>query len=363
MPKVKRIAIFHDYIDAIGGGEKTTLTLARALHADVITTDVNEDSIRKMGFNDVNIISMGRTLKIPPMKQIHASLLFALCNFSKKYDFFIFGGNWAHYAAWRHKPNMWYCYTPVRAFYDLKGVMADRQPNFILKLLFLLWVAVHSYFDRLSVSNISKITVISKNVLGRVKKFYGRDAKVLYPPVPVQKYKFKRSDDFWLSVNRLYPEKRIELQVEAFKKMPNEELLIVGGYSTGDHAEAYQRKFKNLPNNIKLLGSIDNRKLAELYSTCKGLITTAMDEDFGLTPLEAMAAGKPVVAVKEGGYLETVKPGVTGEFANADVKDIIKAISKVSKDPLKYRKACEEMAEKFNEEIFIKKIREEIGIC
>ena len=362
MLRRRRTAIFHDYIDAIGGGEKTILILARALKADVITTDVNEDSMRKMGFDDVSIISLGSTPKLPPLKQIHASLMFALCDFSKKYDFFIFSGNWAHYAAWRHKPNLWYCYTPVRAFYDLKDVMADRQPNLVLKTLFLLWVTIHSYFDRVSVGNLQKIIAISKNVLKRVKKFYGREAKVIYPPLQIEKYKFKRSGNFWLSVNRLYPEKRIELQVKAFKKLPDEKLLIIGGYSAGDHAEAYQNKLANLPSNVRMLGSIDEKKLAELYSACKGLITTSMNEDFGLTPLEAMAAGKPVVAVNEGGYLETVEDGVTGELVKADVKDIIRGVLKVSKDPLKYRRTCERKAKEFREEIFIKKIREEIAL-
>ncbi|MCX6776178.1 MAG: glycosyltransferase [Candidatus Micrarchaeota archaeon] len=356
-----RIAIFHDYIDAIGGGEKTVLTLARALRADVITTDANEDSIRKMGFGDVRVISLGGTLKIPPLKQIHASLLFAFCNFSEKYDFFIFSGNWAHYAARRHKPNTWYCHTPVRAFYDLKDTMADRQPNLLFKLLFLLWVGIHSYFDKLSVRNVKKIITNSENTMKRVRKFYGRGAKVVHPSVQIGRYKFRKSGDFWLSVNRLYPEKRIELQVEAFRRLPKEKLLIIGGYSAGDHAEAYQSRFTALPSNIKMLGPVDDKKLAELYSTCKGLIVTAMDEDFGLTPIEAMAAGKPVVAVAEGGYLETVEPGVTGELVKPDIKDIIKGIVKVSKNPLKYRKACEERAKLFREEIFIKKIKEEIS--
>ncbi len=99
---IVKIAIFHDYIGAIGGGEKLVLTLARGLGADVITTDVDEDSIKKMGFEDMRIISLGETNKIPPLKQISASLRFALCDFSKNYDFLYF---LAHFAARRHKPN------------------------------------------------------------------------------------------------------------------------------------------------------------------------------------------------------------------------------------------------------------------
>lgn len=361
MPKVKRIAIFNDYMGAIGGGEKTVLTLARALHADVITTDVNENLIRKIGFGDAHVISLGETVKVPPLKQIHASLLFAFCDFSKKYDFFILSGNWAHYAARRHKPNMWYCHTPVRAFYDLRDVMAEGQPNLFMKIIFRLWVSINSYFDRLSIKNVQRIVANSKNTSERVKKVYGRSAVVIHPPVPIERYKFKKSGDFWLSVNRLYPEKRIELQIETFRKLPKEKLIVVGGYSAGDHSAMYQHKLMEAPHNVKMLGVVDDAKLAELYSTCKGLIVTAMDEDFGMTPIEAMAAGKPVVAVNEGGYKETVIDGITGELVKADVGDVIRGISRVSKNPLKYRKACERRAKEFSEKIFIKRMKEEIG--
>ncbi|MEM3555943.1 MAG: glycosyltransferase [Candidatus Micrarchaeia archaeon] len=358
----KKIAIFHDYIDAIGGGEKTALTLARALKADVITTDVNRDSIKKMGFEDVKIISLGETIKLPPFKQIHTSLMFALCDFSKKYDFFIFSGNWARYAVWKHKPNLLYCYTPVRIFYDLKEYTLKRRSNLISKLLFLLWVNTHSRFDKLAVKKVDKIIAISKNIQRRIKKFYNREAKVIYPPVAVDKFSFKKSGDFWLSVTRIYPEKRIELQIEAFRRMPKEKLIIVGGYSAGDQAERYQKELQNLPPNVRMLGSVSEKELTELYSNCRGFITTALDEDFGLTPIEAMASGKPVVAVREGGYLETVQDGVTGVLVKPDVKDIIRGVLKVSRNPLKYRKACESRAKQFSEEIFIKKMKEEVSL-
>lgn len=113
-----KIAIFHDYIDTIGGGEKLVLTLARELGADVITTDIDTDSIRNMEFGDVNIISLGKTVKLPPLKQISASYKFAMCDFSDKYDFFIFSGNWAPFAAKAHRPNLLYSHTPIRVFYD-----------------------------------------------------------------------------------------------------------------------------------------------------------------------------------------------------------------------------------------------------
>lgn len=351
-----KIAIFHDYIGAIGGGEKLILTLARGLGADVITTDVDQDSLKKMGFEDVKVISLGRMIQLAPLKQIDASLRFAMCNFSGKYDFFIFSGNWSHFAARKHKPNMWYCFTPTRIFYDLHDVFMGRV-TFMARPLFKLWIAIHEPMSRYFAGHIQHITTISKNVQGRITKYYERDSIVVYPAINVSIYRFKKYGDFWLSVNRLYPEKRIELQINAFRQMPDEKLVIVGGYSTGDHASKYASKIiKDLPDNVKLLGSIKEDELLELYATCKGHITTALDEDFGMTPIEAMASGKPTVAVREGGYLETIIDGSTGILVDANEKEIIDAVKFISMNPENYKNACMSRAMEFDTGKIIKQM-------
>lgn len=354
------IAIFHDYIGAIGGGEKLILTLARGLNADVITTDIDEDSIRKMGFNDVKITSIGETIKFPPLKQISASYKFAMCDYSKNYDFFIFSGNWAHFAAKTHKPNMWYCLTPTRAFYDLYDTFTRRQ-SFVIRNLFKIWVGMHEPISRDFVKHVGSITTISKNVQKRIKKYHGLDSTIVYPAIDISRYYFEKYGDFWLSVNRLYPEKRIELQIDAFRHMSNENLIIVGGFAKGDHASKYASStINNMPNNVKLLGSITEDKLIELYANCKGLITTPIDEDFGMTSIESMAAGKPVIAVNEGGYLETVINEKTGILVRPYVEDIVNAIKIISENPEKYRIACEEQAKKFDIPIFIESFKKNI---
>ena len=287
-------AIFHDYFGAIGGGEKVAITLAKLLNADIITTDM--DAVDKLD-TEVNVRSLGHTQKIPPLKQISATKKFYSSDFSNDYDFFIFTGNWSHYAAHNHHPNMWYCYTPVRAFYDLYNTFLHRQ-DFITRQAFRAWVHGHRWMDQRSVNSIDQIVTISKNSQKRIEKYHHRTADIIYPPVDVSKFKYKEYGDFWLSVNRLYPEKRIELQINAFREMPDEKLIIVGGYAKGDHAEKYAKNIINgLPQNVNILGEISEQELIDLYARCKGLICTALDEDFGLTPVEAMASGKPVVAV------------------------------------------------------------------
>jgi glycosyltransferase involved in cell wall biosynthesis len=347
-----KIAIFHDYFGAIGGGEKLVLMLAKNFNADIITTDLNAESIKMMGYSDIRIISLGKTSKIPPLKQISASFLFAICDFSKKYDFFIFSGNWAHFAARKHKPNLYYCHTPTRAFYDLYNTFLNRQSLFV-SIFFRIWVRLHRPISEYYLSHVYKIVTNSKNTSKRIKRYFHKDAEVVYPPVETSKFTCKEYGDFWLSVNRLYPEKRVEIQLEAFKKMPEEKLVIVGGYSKGDHAKSYAKNIiNNLPENVRVLGEVPETELLDLYSRCRGFICTAMDEDFGMTPVEAMASGKPVIAVNEGGFKETVVDGKTGVLVEANVQNIIGAVKSISKNPSSYGSECFKRAAVFDISIF-----------
>jgi glycosyltransferase involved in cell wall biosynthesis len=355
-----KIAIFHDYFGAVGGGERLVLTLARELDADIITTDVDRRSIHQMGFDDVRVLSLGDLIHVAPFKQIHASFKFAFSRYPE-YDFYIFSGNWAHYASRCHKPNFWYCHTPVRAFYDLKEYVLKHQESPVHRFIARIWISLHSWFDEKSVLRVDRIVTNSENTRGRIATFYHRDASVVYPPVNTKKYYYTYETSYWLSVNRLYPEKRIPLQIEVFRRLPGEQLKIIGGYSQGDHAAKNLGYLAHLPPNVELLGSVSDEELIGLYARCKGLICTAMDEDFGMTPLEAMAAGKPVVAVQEGGFSESVIDTVTGRLVEATPEGIIGGMLEIAERGGEYyRDACRKRAELFDVPVFIGKIREVI---
>ncbi len=356
-----KIAIFHDYIGAIGGAEKLVLNLARELKADVITTDVDMNTVRMMGFEDINIISLGRTIKIAPLKQISASLMFMLCDFSKKYDIFIFSNNWAHFAAKKHKPNILYCQsTPVRVFYDLYDIYLHQQ-SFLSSILFNIWVMLHRTMYENYMDHVGLIIANSFSVQKRVEKYLNRTSIVIYPPIDTSKFRFEEYGDFWLSVNRFYPEKRVELQIEAFRRLPYERLLIVGGYAEADRSSSYANDLKkDLPGNVTLLGNVSEEELVKLYARCKAFIITSIDEPFGMAPVEAMASGKAVVAVKEGGCLETVVEGLTGLLVEPDVSDIVNAINIISREPSRYKENCIEQARKFDESVFLDKMKKEI---
>jgi glycosyltransferase involved in cell wall biosynthesis len=339
-----KIAIFHDYFGAIGGGERVVLLMAKILNADIITTDT--DALQKMD-PDVRFISLGPTPKYRGFKQVAAFLKFYLCNFSDNYDLFIFSGNWAHYAAHRHHPNIWYCHTPIRAFYDLYHVFLERL-DILSRQEFRIWAKIQRGLDQISIGKVETIIANSKNVQERIRKVYDREADIIYPSVDTSRFHTTGYGDFWLSVNRIYPEKRIELQFEVFRQLPGERLVIAGGYASGDHATRYFKKLRlELPPNVTMVGEVSEQELINLYATCKAFICTAMDEDFGLTPLEAMASGKPVVAVDEGGFRETVTP-LTGVLAEPSQVNIVNAIKTMSRNPESYREACIARAREFD---------------
>ena len=323
---------------------------------DIITTEVNKKNLERMGTGNTRIINLGNCIQIPILKQIHSSWLFHKADFSKTYDFFILSGNWAVFAARKHRPNIYYVHTPVRMFYDSKKDYYEIAPWYA-KLPFLLWVKIHGYYVQKQFKYVNKIIANSKNVHDRIRRYHRRDSIIINPPI--KKYSFMRYGDYWLAVTRLYPHKRIDLLFDVFRALPKEKLIIVGGYMKGDHSQKYMKSIiGNKPDNVEIIGEVDEKRLAKLYGECKAFITLSKYEDFGMTVLEANSAGKPVVATDEGGHKETVMNKRTGILVKAEKTDIIKAIKSVSKDPALYKNNCVDNAEKYSTKIFIKKISE-----
>lgn len=361
--RTARIAIFHDYFRAIGGGEKLILTLARHLKADVITTDVDRAQIAKLGFEDVRIISLGSLVKTSPFKMFHGMVKFYRCDFSREYDRFIFSGTLALYAAHRHRPNVWYCHTPTRIYYDLREQVIAARKNLVSRAAVATAIGILSYIDKRAVAHVDRIAANSRNTAGRIKRFLGRDSTVVYPPCDTSRFHYEEDGDYWLSVNRLYPEKRVEVQVNAFRRMPDRRLVIIGDYGKGDVAAKYAERIKGeKPSNVIVIGNVAEEELIEYYSRCRGFITTAHDEDFGMTVVEAMASGKPVIAVDEGGYLESVIDGITGVFIKCSEDSLIAAVREISANPGEYRDACLDQGRKFDVSIFLRKMDEMLGI-
>jgi glycosyltransferase involved in cell wall biosynthesis len=224
---------------------------------------------------------------------------------------------------------------------------------------------ITEHSDKEAVTHLQRIIANSENVRLRIKKYYNRDSTVIYPPAQNAKEIFsEENSDYWLSVNRITPEKRIDIQINCFKEIKNERLVIVGGYENNSQDLAISL-FKDCPSNISYLGNVDGDTLSRLYANCKGLITTALDEDFGMTAIEAMSYGKPVIAPNEGGYKESVVQGETGILINdidsAKLRSTIYKLSGILKDsPRQYIDKCLSRASEFSEEKFLNHIQNQI---
>ena len=154
------------------------------------------------------------------------------------------------------------------------------------------------------------------------------------------------------------------MQIKAFKKMPDQKLVIVGCYEKARHFQSYAEYIRKIkPDNVALIASVDFDKLIDYYSNCKGFITTSKSEDFGMTPVEAMASGKPVIAPNEGGYKETIIDNVTGRLIdNINEDKLMYAIRAVDKNPEGYKNECLKQAKKFDTKRFIEKFKKELQI-
>src|SRR3989344_485737 len=363
----KKIAIFHNSLDNIGGAEIVDLILARELNADIYTTNIDGEMIKKMGYDDVlpRIFSIGKVPLNAPLRQELINWRFRKLDLKKKYDFYFIAGDWAMSGAVKNKPNLWYVFSPTREIWDLKDFVKKIDVPWFLKWLFDTWVLIRRHFFRRDIRHVEKIISTSKNVQKRMKEYFNLNSKIIYPPVETSKFKYRKNGDYWLSVNRLIDHKRVDMQLKAFSKLPNEKLIIVGSYEQSRHFRKHANKIKKIsPKNVEIMSWISENELIELYANCKGFITTSMNEDFGVTPIEAMASGKPVIAPNEGGYKETIIDGKTGILIdNINVDKLVDAIKMMSeelrskKNQIKYKEACQEQAKKFDTKILIKKIK------
>jgi len=196
----------------------------------------------------------------------------------------------------------------------------------------------------------------SRYIKNRIKKYYGRDSKVIYPPVDVNKFTPLKNDsavgDYYLFVSRLVGYKKCDLVIEAFNKLKLP-LKIIG------RGPEKARLKKIAKQNIDFLGYLSDEQMKKYYREARAFVFAA-EEDFGIVPVEAMAAGRPVIAFGKGGATESIVEGKTGIFfAEQSVESLMAAIKRFN--PKKFdSKAIRKQAEKFSEERFKKEFKGEV---
>jgi glycosyltransferase involved in cell wall biosynthesis len=200
-----------------------------------------------------------------------------------------------------------YCHTPMRYIWNM--YLDYKQSVSPLLRPVIVWLAGSlRLWDQHSAARVDLFLANSSNVKRQIKKYYGRDAIVVHPPVDVDGFTATDEDagDFYLSVGQLVRYKRIDLAIEACNRL-NRRLIIIG------EGPEYRNLRKLAGPSITFLGKQDFASLRWHYARCRALLFPG-EEDFGIVPVEAMAAGRPVIALRRGGALETVIAGRTGLF-------------------------------------------------
>jgi glycosyltransferase involved in cell wall biosynthesis len=199
-----------------------------------------------------------------------------------------------------------YCHTPPRYLWDLYPAYRNEWTSSRWKRAAMTPLTHYlRLWDYASAARVDHFIANSRNVQTRIRKTYRRDSEIVYPPVEVDSFYWKPPDDYFLVVSGLVPYKRIDSAVRTFTR--NGRRLIVAG----DGPE-YSRLRARAGANITFLGHVPDEDLRELYARCRALVLPG-EEDFGLTPVEALASGKPVIALGRGGALESV-PAYGGVF-------------------------------------------------
>lgn len=210
-----------------------------------------------------------------------------------------------------------YCYTPMRWVYNYTDYVEREGLGAVIRTMLPLAIKRLKKWDLSTNDSIDEIIAISEFVRDRIKKVWGRESTVIYPPVDCSRFSISRNiDEYFLIVSRLNTYKKIELAVAACTEL-GLPLKIIGS----GPAEPSLKQIAG--PTIEFLGRLDDRQTATYFSNCRALIFPG-EEDFGITPVEAQAAGRPVIAFRGGGALETVVEGQTGVFFDRFETDSLK---------------------------------------
>jgi glycosyltransferase involved in cell wall biosynthesis len=280
--------------------------------------------------------------------------------FLKDYDTVIYSGFYAPLAIGQHQGgcNILYCHTPPRFIYDQRDFYLHRLP-YILRPALRAFIHYLQPRYEAAISQMDAIVVNSRNVWQRVRRYLKSDALIIHPPCETDRFRWCGQGDYYLSTARLDPLKRVDAVVKAFLAMPDKRLII----TSGGTELAYLRRLASRASNIEFTGWVDDKQLNTLVGNAIATLYLASDEDFGMSPVESMSAGKPVIGVAEGGLQETCIPGVTGILLPPSfrIEDICTAVCTLtSTRALTMRLACEAQANCFRTELFLRQMHEVI---
>ncbi|WP_434966167.1 glycosyltransferase family 4 protein [Janibacter indicus] len=355
-----RVAIAHDYLTQRGGAERVVLALLRAFPDATVHTTLYDPEGTFPEFRDVDI-RVSPLNRVGPLRRHHRAALpflpFASSALRIDADLVVASSSgWAHGFPTTGR-TLVYCHAPARWLYQSERYLGGDPRRSPTGLALLALRAPLRRWDRRAAARADAYLANSHVVRERIGEAYGIDAEVLPPPFAVdttgeQEAVPEAADwgsGYHLVVSRLLPYKNVDQVVEAFRGLP-ERLLVIGAGPLLEQLRAAA------PDNVRIATDLSDAQMRWAYTHARALVA-ASHEDFGLTPLEAGAFGRPTLALRAGGYLDTIAEGVNGAFFDAPTADAIRAAVVADRDATWDEAAIRAHVEAFSPNRFVERVR------
>ena len=244
-----------------------------------------------------------------------------------------------------------YCLTPTRYVWEFEEYAAREALPPAVKAALRPVIRLLRRWDYRAAQRVDHFVAISSEIQARIRHYYGRDSTIIHPPVDTARFEpAPTHGDYYLIVSRLVPYRRIDLVVQAFNQL-DLPLIIAGDGRDRDALE------KLAGPNVTFLGRVPDADLPELYARCRAYVLPGV-EDFGIAPLQAQAAGRPVIAYRAGGALDTVVEGETGAFFDEPTPEALAAAARAFDPDTIDSRACAQNAARFDASVFRRKLRQ-----
>lgn len=307
-----RVAIIHDYLNQYGGAERVLEALHDLYPAAPVYTSIYDPQAMPPGYRDWDIRTSWMQ-RLPGWRRYFRSYFPLYPAAFESFDLsgynLILSSSSAFAkgvippAGARH---ICYCHTPMRFAWRTGAYVERESIGGLQRVILPILLTYVRLWDVATTPRVDAFIANSREVAGRIKRYYGRSATIIPPPVDLMPYQPEQPDDFYLAGGRLIPYKRLDLAVRAFSAL-GLPLKVFGAGRDRAALEAIAGP------NVEFLGSVSEERRRTLFARCRAFIFPG-EEDFGITPLEAMAAGRPVIAYAGGGALDTIVEGMTGRF-------------------------------------------------